>query len=169
MSKSVQNAFLFAVCVGFAGLAAETAVVRECKIAAQTYAGAYADWALDHMKDKGDVSLSLSLPSVDIYDPSGAVVYHGQKVDSDAAVLESLPQKAQGLHAGGLHPSLRDLLAMVPELGKEKASILSGGRYSVVSFTSSGCPKCPLQDAAVAKLKRRAAQANINVLEVHLQ
>jgi len=161
--------FLVGACLGLTAFAVGPAVVRESKVSAQNYAYAYGAWAMSHLKDSSDKRLDLVLPSVDIYDPSGTAIYHGQKVENDISVLQNLPQRVQGLRATGIHPSLSEVLEMFPELAKEKSSILSGGRYSVISITTSAsCSKCGLQDEAIAKLKRSAQQANINVLEVRL-
>jgi hypothetical protein len=169
MIQKTRKLFLVGACLGLTAFGFGPVVFRESKLSAQNYAYAYGAWAMSHLKDTSDKRLDLVVPSVDIYDSSGATIYHGQKVENDVGVLENLPQRVQGLRASGLRPSLSEALEMFPELAKEKSSILSAGRYSVISITASaGCPKCGRQDEAIAKLKRLAARANINVLEVRL-
>jgi hypothetical protein len=149
-------------------LAAGPVIMRESKVSGTKYLYSYARWASKHIAAKGE--MRVVLPSVNIYDPSGVVVYHGEKVASDADVLEHLPQRIQGLRSSGIYPGLQDALEMLPDLANDKSSILSSGRYSVVSITSPmGCPKCGLQEAAIAKLKQLNPRANVNVLEVRIQ
>jgi hypothetical protein len=113
--------------------------------------------------------IHLKLPSIDIYNPAGALVYHGESSDGNAGLLTSLPQQIRALRPSGTHPDLRDALRMAPDFAKTAPAILSNGRYTVLALSStSRCAKCALQDAAVARLKKRAPQSDINVLELFL-
>jgi hypothetical protein len=80
-----------------------------------------------------------------------------------------LPRQIQALRPSGTHPDLKEALEMTPTFADVRSVILSGGRYTVFALSSSSqCSKCPLQNEAVAKLKKRASQSNLNVLELFL-
>jgi hypothetical protein len=150
-----------------AGAAAPT-VVRQSTLASGLYERAFLKWCPGHMTGSPR-QIHIKLPSIDIYDPAGTLVYHGESGDGNAGVIISLPQQIHDLRPSGTHPDLKDALQMAPDFANLAPAILSNGRYTVLALSStSQCSRCALQNEAIANLKKRAPRANINVLELLL-
>ena len=168
MTNSLKRLLPAGISVGLVALAAGPVVVRQSTVASSVYEMAYLKWCPGHQPGSPR-QIRIKLPSIDIYDARGALVYHGEGADGNAAVVNSLPRQIRALRPSGTHPNLKDALEMTPNFANVRSSILSGGRYTVLALSSSSqCSKCPLQNEAVANLKKRASQSNLNVLELFL-
>jgi hypothetical protein len=153
---------------GLVALAAGPTLIRQSTLASGLYERAHLKWCPGHMAGSPR-QVHIKLPSIDVYDPAGSLVYHGESSDGNVGVLISLPQQIHDLRPSGTHPDLKEALKMAPDFAHLMPAILSNGRYTVLALSStSQCSKCALQNEAVANLKKRSLQTNINVLELLL-
>lgn len=166
--NGLRNVFFAGLLFGFMALAAGPAVVRQCTLASGLYERAFLKWCPGHMTGSPR-QIHIKLPSIDIYGPAGTLVYHGESGDGNAGILTSLPRQIDGLRPSGTRPDLKEALKMAPGFASVAPAILSNGRYTVFAVSSaSQCSRCALQNEALAALKKRAALANVNVLELLL-
>jgi hypothetical protein len=75
------------------------------------------------------------LPTLDIYSPSGTLLYHGFHTDVNHTreVLESLRKRKEAIPNAGQYMSLPEVLDSTPELANFKNSMLEDHHFVVVS------------------------------------
>ncbi len=112
------------------------------------------------------------IPFLDIYSPSGVIVYHGEHTDANRAleVLEALPKIKGASPDAKLYMTLPEVLDLSPDLKKLKTSILDNHNYVVgfnLTFQSRRRFKSAIQNAAVNALKKQL-RTNIDIVQIYL-
>jgi len=131
-------------------------------------------WALAHrVVFQGKTATSVRVPYIDLYSPTGVSVYFEEDPTKNAAFLRALPgDLPQGSVAktDKIRPTLQEAMGMVPELKPYEGGFLGGNEYTVfaVTFPDSTSARCKAQNEAVQKLKSRAGQIRLHVIEVRL-
>ena len=138
-------------------------------VSVEDFTKGYLEWMKHHPDAvQSGQQLKLEMPAIDLYSPSGSSIYHGTDSARNAIFLRSLPQGIRGAKTTGIRPSLREAIEMFPEFKAQEDALLAGKRYTVFAVTYPDWDHCREQNEAVAKLRARATQANIRVLEVRL-
>jgi hypothetical protein len=152
-------------------LAPGTAARNTTSASALEFGRQYLQWELQHPEANPSKERfsSLALPTLDLYSPSGIAIYYGADSAKNAAFLRSLPQGIAGAtKANVVRPSLKDAIEMFPEFKAEEDLLLADKRYTVFAVTYPGWEEAKEQNDALAKLRERAEQAKIRILEVRL-
>jgi hypothetical protein len=129
----------------------------------------YLQWMKSHPDAVPGVDrLKLEMPTIDLYAPSGASIYYGADSTRNGAFLNTLPQGIRDAKTTVARPSLKEAIEMFPAFKGQEDALLSDHRYTVFAVTYPDWDKCKEQNDAIAKLRARATQSNIRVLEVRL-
>jgi len=130
-------------------------------------------WEHDHGKLSGPTE-TVPVPMLDIYSPSGILIYHGAKKDAGRAaqILDSLPALPSPAPAPDAQMSLGEILQMTPDLAKSKDTILSSHHFVVVSISAQakGIQKTDpfnVQNQAVASIPKRPG-VDVDVVHINL-
>jgi hypothetical protein len=110
----------------------------------------------------------LVMPFIDLYSPSGASIYHGADSEKNAAFIRGLPRNIPRSGTAETRPTLKEAIEMVPEFKARESELLSDKRYTVFAVTYEHWDQSKAQNDAIAKLRERASQIGIRVLEVRL-
>jgi hypothetical protein len=130
---------------------------------------AYLQW-MDHHPEavpKGN-TLKLDMPAIDLYSPTGVSLYYGVDSMKNAAFLRNLPQGIKSAKTDAIRPSLKEAIEMFPALKAQESTLLADKRYTIFAVSYPNWEICKEQNEAVAKLRERAAQAKIRIIEVRL-
>jgi hypothetical protein len=130
---------------------------------------AYSTWEHRHPALLARGTLKIAMPYLDVYSPSGNLLYHTDNPEKAAEFLRRLPRGIPRKPLGVEHPSLRAAIEMVPEFRAEEGSLLSGHVVTVFAVTYPGWDRARPQNDAVETLRRRAGQIGVRVLEVDVQ
>jgi hypothetical protein len=121
-------------------------LVDTIKVSVEDLSNGYFQWLDQHPEAiPAGQKLTVLLPTIDLYSPAGDSIYFGADSASNAAFLGTLPQGIRDAKTTVVRPSLREALEMFPDWDH-----------------------CKEQNEAVAKLRARAAQTSIRILEVRL-
>jgi hypothetical protein len=132
-------------------------------------ANGYLDWDEHHPNAlPAGKTRKLEMPMMDLYSASGASIYFGANSAANAAFLRAFPEGIASTKADGVRPSLKETIAMFPELKAQEADLISGKGYTIVAVTFPNWDHCKEQNEAIAKLRERAAQIKIRIIEVRL-
>lgn len=145
------------------------------KVAVQDWLTSYLDWTHNHpgtLKQDAEGSyepLTLPMPYIELFSPSGESLYRGGSDKENAAFLDGIkhdfPPRSSPEQAS-LKPSLSDLLAMVSELKPYRSELLQDKRYKLFAITYLDKPICHDQNEAMQRLTKRA---DLQVIEMDLQ
>jgi len=131
---------------------------------------AHANW--EHANHRPPLK-KLLVPMLDIYSPTGALIYHGTQSDTGRAarILASLPNIPFPHPSSDAQMGLNDILGMSPDLTKWTHTILSNHHFVVVSISVQGKWKrsnaYSEQNHAVDSIPKRPG-VNIDVVRVNL-
>jgi len=129
---------------------------------------AYLQWFGHHPEAVGGQKLiRMDMPAIDLYSPTGELLYHGTDSSENAAFLKSLLKEIPGKKSNDVRPSLKEAIEMLPDFKKHEDELLSDKRYTVFAVTYPNDAECKRQNEAVAQL-RTSGQSKIRVLEVRL-
>jgi hypothetical protein len=112
--------------------------------------------------------LMLAMPSIDLYSPSGVSLHHGADSEKNAAFLRALPRTLREARTDEVRPSLKEAIEMFAELKAQEAGLLSDKEYTVFAVTYPDSGLCKAQNDAIEKLRGRAHQLGVRILEVRL-
>ena len=135
-----------------------------------TFGNAYHRWDIANHRSP---TQKIMVPMLEIYSPSGVLIYHGAQDDAGCAaqVLSSLPSVPSPPPSRNVHVSLNDILDISPDLSKLKETILSGHHFTVVSFSVRGKWSQPnaysVQNHAVDSIPKRPG-VDIDVVYINL-
>jgi hypothetical protein len=110
----------------------------------------------------------IELPSLDLYSPSGVSIYYGVDSEKNAAFIRGLPRNIRRSGIVKNRPTLKEAMEMIPEFKAQESRLLSDTRYTVFAVTYEHWDQAEAQNDAIAKLRERAPQIGIRVLEVRL-
>ena len=120
----------------------------------------------------GVVPLQIRMPSIDLYSPSGASLYHGTDAEKNAAFLRALPRgipQENMAKTNEVRPTLQETMQMLTELQTYEAAPPAKKEYTVFALTYSDSERCKAQNEAIHQLKSRARRIGIRVIEVRLR
>jgi hypothetical protein len=144
-------------------------LVDTIKVSVEDLSNGYFDWLDQHPEAMpAGQKLTLLMPTIDLYSPAGASIYFGADSASNAAFLGTLPQGIRDAKTTVVRPSLKEAIEMFPEFKAQEDALLADKRYTVFAVTYPDWDHCKEQNEAVAKLRARAAQTSIRILEVLL-
>lgn len=162
------------LCVVLACLALQPAIVHSktptetASTSVEEFTHAYLQWLKKHPDAIQSPQIKLEMPALDLYSPSGVSVYYGTDSAKNAAFLRMLPKSIPRTGTTAIRPSLREMLEMFSEFKTQEDALLADGRYTVFAVTYPDWGPCKEQNEEIARLRARAAQAGIRVLEVRL-
>jgi len=124
----------------------------------------YLDWLHDHkdvlrtlqLRDPGK-AIILKIPELNLYSPTGKLLYNGTDAAKNAAFLKGLEggmPKDSSVTDDGLHPSLADYLKIYPQLNSYKEAIAKEPRFTILAFTSKDFMICAPQNEAIASMPK---------------
>ena len=129
----------------------------------------YLQWMKNHPEAVPGVErLKLEMPTIDLYSPSGTSIYYGADSARNGAFLNTLPQGIHDAKTTVARPSLKEAIEMFPAFKTQEEGLLADHRYTIFAVTYPDWDKCKEQNDAVARLRVRAAQSNMRILEVRL-
>jgi hypothetical protein len=144
-------------------------LVDTIKVSVEDLSNGYFQWLDKHPEAiPAGQKLTLLMPTIDLYSPAGDSIYFGADSASNAAFLGTLPQGIRDAKTTVVRPSLREAIGMFPEFKAQEDALLADKRYTVFAVTYPDWDHCKEQNEAVAKLRARAAQTSIRILEVRL-
>ena len=171
MSKQVMSASSLCVVLAFVLqpiLAQSQTPTDTANASVEEFTHAYIQWLKQHPDAIKSPQIKLDMPALDLYSPSGVSIYHGTNSAKNAAFLRTLPKSIPATSATVIQPSLREMLEMFPQFKAQKDALLADGHYTVFAVTYPDWASCKEQNEEIAKLRARAAQTGIRVLEVRL-
>ncbi len=109
------------------------------------------------------------IPSIQVYDPSGNLIYYGKEGFENASFLRRFPVSAQGLGTTTGLFQRDELFEEVPEFANAKSQIESDHHYLIFALTLSGSNRfCVPQDNAIKDLVQKRTAIGVDVLQVAL-
>jgi hypothetical protein len=112
--------------------------------------------------------LMLAMPSIDLYSPAGVSLHHGSDSEKNAAFIRALPQTLREARTDEVRPSLKEAIEMFAELKTQEVALLSNKEYTVFALTYADTDLCKAQNDSIEKLRGRAHQLGVRILEVRL-
>lgn len=145
-------------------------VMETATMTIDDYARANARWEVLHGNHTGNVKLNLNVrvPSLDIYDPEGQLVFHGENPAKSAELLHRLPAELKNLKPVTPQQSLSRALEVVADFQKKTSEISSAKRYTIYSTTATKCAPCKPQEQAMDEIVSKKG-LGMNVLRLTLQ
>jgi hypothetical protein len=132
-------------------------------------ANGYLDWDEHHPNAlPAGKTRKIEMPTIDLYSAAGASIYFGANSATNAAFLRTLPQGMSTARTDAVRPSLKETVEMFPQLKAQEAELMSGKAYTIVAVTYPNWDHCREQNEAIAKLRERAAQSKVRIIEVRL-
>lgn len=147
----------------------EDPVNESVKLPVQQFAQALAMWELAHRSPGGAAKMEIHVPAMEIYDPQGRLVFHGEDVAKNAELLHKLPAGLTELSPISPPENIKKVFTVVTELGKRADAIAANKKYTLfVTTSAANCNTCKPQDDAVAQLRSKK-NADMNILQVALE
>jgi hypothetical protein len=115
--------------------------------------------------------LVIMMPSIDLYSPSGVLIYHGTNSEKNVAFLRALPANIPSIgHANTspVGPTLREAVEMFSELKPYEAALLITKHYTIFALTCPDSAHCKEQNEALQQLGGHLHEIGIGVIEVRL-
>lgn len=116
-------------------------------------------------------SLRVSMPSIDLYSPSGVSLYHGTNSEKNATFIRGLLPGGPPRHMNPPsepRPTLQEALAIFPQFRPYETSVLANRMYTVFAMTYPNQSKYKEQNDAIEQLRGRARELHIRVIEVQV-
>jgi hypothetical protein len=137
----------------------------------ETFTDAFLDWRIHHPElFETSARLVLGVPSIDLYDPLGVSIYHGEDSEKNAAFIRTLQRNTAQTQHKLARPTLKEIIGMIPEFRARQEALLStDGRYTIVAVTYPSWARCKAQNDAIEELRRRSIELGVRVLEVRLR
>lgn len=142
----------------------------DTSVSVSEFALAHARWeAANHRR----ALAKILVPMLEIYSPTGALIYHGTQSDTGHAVgvLASLPATPSPSPPPDTQMGLSDILDISPDLARWKNTILSRHHFVVVSISVQGKWKISNayseQNHAVDSIPKRPG-VDIDVVHINL-
>ncbi len=113
----------------------------------------------------------IKMPSMDVYSPSGELVYYGNSPSGNPQEIHELPKliSQHSLHLDkAARPTLLESFAMFPEIKPYQRTLSGNGRYTLFVLTDAAKPQCRAQDAAIDQLARTMIGTPLQIIEVRL-
>ncbi|MGC9293529.1 MAG: hypothetical protein ACP5EP_12560 [Acidobacteriaceae bacterium] len=103
-------------------------------------------------------------PELDIYGPSGELLYSGHGSFDNTRVLRELPGSIQGLRPKPGATQLAEVMDTVPDFKTRKVEVLGSRRISVLSVFLEDCHACTIQEDALDDTQKRLLDQGVNLL-----
>ena len=157
--------------LGIEAIAATKPITVSIQMNMTEHSAALLNWQHAH-NIKSVWGQKVWIPFLDVYSPSGQLIYHGEHTDAQRAleVLKALPKTEGTPPHAELHMTLPEVLDLSPDLKRLKAPILENHHYVVVStslFKADGGSNSAIQDTALNELKKRV-RTNIDIVQIYL-
>ena len=145
-------------------------VMEAATMTVNDYARANASWEAIHGNHTSDtkINLNLHVPSLDIYDPDGQLVFHGVDPAKNAELLHRLPAELKGLKPVSPQQSISRALEIVSGFQKRSGEIGSAKKYTIYAISATTCPPCKGQDQAIDEIVAKKG-LGMNVLRLTIQ
>lgn len=117
------------------------------------------------------VPLILPLPSIDLYSPSGTLLYYGGDSEQNAKFINnSLAQLPTIKHEPTtlFRPTLKEAFGIFPKLAAQRTEHLSPDTYTLFTITYPDTSMCKAQNDAISRLTRRALPFKLRIIQVAL-
>jgi len=147
---------------------AATPTIEAVTMPLTDYLRAIVSWELAHGNHSVSTKLNLKIPSLDIYDPDGQLVYHGEDTVKNAELLNRLPAGVDGLKPVSPQQSFTRALDVVSDFQKKSGAITSAKKYTIYSTTATRCANCKTQEQAVEQILSKKS-LGMNILRLTLQ
>jgi hypothetical protein len=144
-------------------------------VAVQKWLHSYLDWTQRHsevMKDDSSGTpkqqLSLPMPYLEFFSPTGEPLYRGGNDERNAAFLHDLEHEIPSrstITTKELRPTLKEYVEMLNELKPYQAQILGGKKFTVLAITYRDTAMCKAQNEAIRQF---GTHSNIQVIELNL-
>lgn len=154
---------VFAYVTGPAAPTIETATIP-----LNDYVRAILTWELAHGNHTVSTKINLRVPSLDIFDPEGQLIFHGEDTAKNAELLQRLPAGLAGLKPLSPQQSLSRALDVVADFQKKSNAITSAKKYTIYSTTATKCAPCRTQEQAVERIVSTKG-LEMNILRLTLQ
>jgi len=148
--------------------AASASVVETVNVPLQQFAQATAMWQLTH--NAGATGrMEIHIPSLEIYDPNGKLVFSGDNADKNAELLRRLPTGLKDLTPVSPGQDIQKVFTIVPALDKKADALTASHRYTLVLATSlANCAGCKRQDDAENEARSKK-DLDVNILRIVLE
>jgi hypothetical protein len=153
-------------------------VVASTTISLNAYAQKYSSWVIGRMDFMSAMKatvikpkLNIHVPFLVVYDARGQIAFYGTDVYENARILASLPQLPQHSEIPSDTLTRDGVFAMLTDFSNVKDIVASNSHYLVYSVVPAGNHVgvgLGTQAAATQALRKRADQANANILEVEI-
>jgi len=149
---------------------AQTQVFYDANLTIQELSEAYSRWERAHNQPHLP---TIFVPLLDIYNPEGKLIYHGDERDTAKAaqILNSLPNIPLAPPSSGVMLGINDVLEITPAATKWKSAILNKHHFVVVSYSIRGSGKISndnsAQNHAVDSIPRRRG-VDIDIVRLNI-
>jgi len=145
-------------------------VIESATMTVNDYARANASWEAVHGNHTSDtkINLDLHVPSLDIYDPDGQLVFHGIDPAKNAELLHRLPAELKDLKPLSPPKNISRPLEIIPGFQKRGDEINSAKKYTIYATSATKCPPCKGQDDAFDAIVAKKGMG-MNVLRLIIQ
>jgi hypothetical protein len=112
----------------------------------------------------------IHTPSIDLYSPIGKSIFYSYNAVNNARFLRELPKSIDNRAyrgTGGLRPTLREAVNMMPELKKYAPTILATDGYTIFALTCTRS-HCAPQREALNQIAGHLQGTDIRVVELLL-
>jgi hypothetical protein len=116
----------------------------------------------------GHKGAQLFFPLLEVYDPTGHLIYVGHDSKSNAALLKNLPQDLQSLQPIPGASQLPDVMKQLPDFESKAQDVLSSNRVTVLSVFLENCHACTVQEATLDDTQSRLRDLGINLLTIRV-
>lgn len=115
-------------------------------------------------------STMLDIPTLDIYNPAGQLIYHGtgETKDENRKVLEGLPDSVVGLKRIPDRAPLKPLLEILPETHSASNALLTSGHY-VIYAVSLLLDRPTTTQTALAKVRSLPNTLPVDIVSIRLK
>ena len=147
----------------------DTASLKIASMKNGDFADAYLQWFANHPDASASgKSLTLRLPSLDFYAPSGMSIYYGTDVTANVAFIHRLAKEIPKSGDRYVRPSFKEAIEMVPQFKERERELLSDHRPTLFVVTYPNWKKSKPQDEAVETLLKSIPAKSLRVLQVEL-
>ncbi len=145
-------------------------VIESATMTVNDFARANASWEAVHGNHSSDtkINLDLHVPSLDIYDPDGQLVFNGIDPVKNADFLHRLPAVLKDLKPVSPPKSISRSLELVSGFQKRSGEISSAKKYTIYATSATKCPPCKGQDDALDAIVAKKGMG-MNILRLTIQ
>jgi hypothetical protein len=117
-------------------------------------------------KNSAETSAPVTMfyPILEIFDPAGKMVFYGDDVSKNLAILAHASSDLSRLKHGPGQVNLPDIMGQVPEFQPYIGQIAGNNKYTFLSVMLRGCDSCRKQEDVLQEMKNKAAATTANQL-----